>query len=314
MPHPGAHETKHEITIHAPADHVYSLIADVAHWPFIFQPTVHVDHVERGGHTERIQIWATANGEVKSWISRRHLDEEKLRIDFRQEVSAPPVAAMGGSWLIDQTPENESRVRLLHDYRAVDDDPDKLAWIDRAVDHNSRSELAALKNAAERTAGNADLVMTFEDSVRITGAAEDIYDFINEAQHWPSRLPHVASVSLREETAGVQLLEMETHTKDGSVHSSTSVRICFPHSKIIYKQIQVPPLMTTHTGQWLLTEDADGTTATSQHTVMISESNIAPILGDKAVTADARRYVRAALGGNSLATLEQARKYAERRR
>ncbi|WP_425586060.1 hypothetical protein [Streptomyces thioluteus] len=38
-----------------------------------------------------------------------------------------------------------SRVRLLHDYRAVDDDPAGLEWIDRAVDRNSGAELAALR-------------------------------------------------------------------------------------------------------------------------------------------------------------------------
>jgi aromatase len=90
---------------------------------------------------------------------------------------------MGGTWLIEPISEGESRVRLLHDYRAVDDDPGNLAWIEQAVDRNSRSELAALKTSVELATGPAgDLMLSFEDTVRIDGAAKDVYDFINEAQ------------------------------------------------------------------------------------------------------------------------------------
>ncbi|MFD8959971.1 aromatase/cyclase, partial [Streptomyces anulatus] len=101
MPAPGAHEVEHDITVSAPAAAVYRLIAEVENWPRIFPPTIHVDRVEHDGARERIRIWATANGEAKHWTSRRTLDPEGLRIDFRQEVSTPPVAAMGGAWVVE---------------------------------------------------------------------------------------------------------------------------------------------------------------------------------------------------------------------
>src|SRR5579885_3480764 len=129
MTTPVTHEVEHHIAVNAPAAQVYRLIADVAQWPRLFGPTVHVDYVERSEDQERIRIWATANGEVKSWVSRRTLDPAKLRIEFRQEVSAPPVAAMGGAWLIEPAGEGRSVVRLLHDYRAIDDDPEHLDWV-----------------------------------------------------------------------------------------------------------------------------------------------------------------------------------------
>ncbi|MEX5712134.1 SRPBCC family protein [Parafrankia sp. FMc6] len=69
-----SHETKHEITVTAPAPVVYELIANIADWPRIFPPTVHAEYVERGETGERIRIWAMANGEPKGWLSRRHLD------------------------------------------------------------------------------------------------------------------------------------------------------------------------------------------------------------------------------------------------
>lgn len=201
MAHPELREVEHGITVEAPAAAVYRLIAEVENWPRIF-PTLHVDHVERGADEERIRIWATAGGEAKSWTSRRTLDAEKLRITFRQEVSAPPVAAMGGAWIIEPLSGTASRIRLLHDYRAIDDDPKGLKWIDEAVDRNSRSELAALKTNIELAHATEELTFSFEDSVRIEGSAKDAFDFINEAGRWAERLPHVASVRFTEDTPG----------------------------------------------------------------------------------------------------------------
>lgn len=314
MQQPGAREVKHEITVSAPADAVYQLIADVENWPRIFPPSVYVEQIERTGSEQRIRIWATANGEAKTWTSRRRLDPEALRVEFRQEVSQPPVGTMGGAWVIERVSDTESSVRLLHDYRAVDDDPDKLAWIDRAVDRNSVAELAALKANAELATGAEELLLSFEDAVHVDGSAKDVYDFINEAQWWSERLPHVARVSLREDSPGLQLLEMDTRTRDGSVHATTSVRVCFPHSKIVYKQVVVPALMTVHTGYWLLAETDSGVNATSQHTVVLNPANITKMLGDGAGVEDARQFVRSALSVNSLTTLNHAKKYAERQR
>jgi aromatase len=311
----GHREVEHQVTVSAPAITVYRLIADVENWPRIFPPTVYVDHVERSGEHERIRIWATANGQAKNWTSARVLDPSRLRIEFRQEVSTPPVAAMGGTWLIEPISADECRVRLQHDYRAVDDDLDNVTWIEEAVDRNSRSELAALKDSAELIAGSADdLMLSFEDTVQIDGAAKDIYDFLNEAQLWQDRLPHVARVRLTEDTPGLQILEMDTRTKDGSTHTTKSVRVCFPHSKIVYKQITLPALMTLHTGYWRIAEDGDRVAATSQHTVVINAANITGILGAEAGVPQAREFVRNALSTNSRATLGHAKEYAEGRR
>ncbi|GAB2786453.1 aromatase/cyclase [Streptomyces daliensis] len=307
-------EVEHEITVEAPAAAVYRLIAEVHNWPRIFPPTIYVDHLERGEHEERIRIWATANGEPKNWTSRRTLDPEGLCIGFRQEVSTPPVAAMGGAWIIEPLSESASRIRLLHDYRAVDDDPEGLKWIDEAVDRNSRSELAALKTNVELAHASEDLTFSFEDSVEVDGSAKDVYDFVNEADQWAERLPHVATVRLEEETPGLQTLEMDTRAKDGSTHTTKSYRVCFPHQKIAYKQVTLPALMTLHTGYWTFAETDEGVTASSQHTVVLNTDNIAKILGPEATVADAREYVHTALSNNSRATLGHAKDYAEKKR
>ncbi|MFJ4342810.1 aromatase/cyclase [Streptomyces sp. NPDC088915] len=314
MTQSGAREVEHEIDIAAPPAAVYRLIADVTNWPRIFPPTIHVDREARGEREERIRIWATANGEAKNWTSLRTLDPEGLRITFRQEVSAPPVASMGGTWIIEPLGSGEgSRVRLLHDYRAVDDDPEGLAWIDRAVDGNSRAELAALKENVELAHAAEDVTFSFEDSVRIDGAAKDAYAFVDEAGLWSERLPHVASVRLTEDTPGLQELVMDTRAKDGSTHTTASYRVTFPHHRIAYKQTTLPALMTLHTGCWTFTEDDEGTVASSQHTVTINTENIARVLGPEATAGDARRYVHEALSTNSRATLGHAKRFAEQR-
>jgi len=312
MSQPGHREVEHEIKVQAPAAEVYELVADVTSWPQMFPPSVHVEYLERSGSQERIQLWATAHGEAKTWISRRELDPAALRIAFHQERSTPPVGAMGGTWTVAPLSAGECHVRLLHEYRAVDDDPANLTWIEEAVERNSQSELAALKAHAELRSGSAELLVTLHDSVTIDGSAQDAYDFVNEAQLWSERLPHVARVALQEDTPGLQVLEMETRTGDGSTHTTRSVRVTFPPERIAYKQIQVPALMTLHTGLWTFTDTADGVTASSRHTVVLNEATIASVLGPDAGIADARAFVTTALSTNSLATLGHAKAYAEK--
>jgi ribosome-associated toxin RatA of RatAB toxin-antitoxin module len=315
MSTPGTHETEHRIDVAAPARTVYDLIAGVDAWPHVFPPTVHVEHLERSSAAERIRIWATANGEVKTWSSRRELDAEGLRVRFRQEVSQPPVGGMGGEWIIEALPGGGCRVRLLHDFRAVDDDPDHLAWITRAVDRNSGSELAALKAAAERggAGGGTDpLALTFEDTVPVAADPAEVYEFIREGARWAERIAHVARAVLTETTPDLQLLEMDTRTKDGSVHTTRSVRVCLPPDRIVYKQLQPPMLMSVHTGEWKFERAASGGLVTSRHTVVINPENVEKVLGSGATVADARGFVRDALSANSTATIRTADEFAAR--
>lgn len=302
----------HETSVAAPADDVYTLVADVSQWPQIFPPTVHAERVRQDGDQEVIRIWATAAGEAKTWTSVRRLRPDQRMVEFRQQVSQPPVQAMTGCWQIEPLDERACRVKLYHEYRAVDDDPQGLEWIARAVDHNSTAELAALKATAERGGAADPTRLSFVDTIRVAGPVKEIYDFLNEAQHWEQRLPHVAKVGLREETPGLQLLDMDTRTADGSVHTTRSVRVCFPPHRIVYKQIATPALMDLHTGEWLLVERADEVEVGSRHTVAINPDRITAVLGPDADLARARQFIREALGGNSRATLEHARRYAER--
>ncbi|MFJ2741711.1 aromatase/cyclase [Streptomyces sp. NPDC087440] len=319
---PAARTTVHTVTVAAAPDAVYRLVADVSGWPQVFGPTVHVDVLEEApeeGGEQLLRIWATANGQVRNWTSRRVLDPAARTVSFRQVVSSAPVASMGGAWRI--VPEGDgSRVELLHDYRAVDDDPAAEALIEQAVDRNSTAELDALKKTAELGEHRAELHFSFHDRVGVDGDPADVFAFLDRADLWPERLPHVARLDLTEDAVEgqpvVQHLDMDTRSPDGSTHNTTSIRVSFPDRRtLVYKQLRVPAAMTGHTGRWTVEPAADGTlTVTSWHTVTLDPAGVRALLGPDATLADARAKVRHALGTNSSTTLRHAKEFAESRR
>lgn len=304
------HRTEHTITVAARPEHAYDVIADVAAWPHLFPPTVHAEEVSRDGDEQVIRIWAFANGEVRSWTSRRWLDRAGMRIRFRQEVSSPPVASMGGEWIM-RAAGDRTEVVLTHEFEAVDDDPAQVEWITKAIDRNSGQELESLRRTAERLAENDKLVVSFADTVVIAGELPEVYDFIYRCQDWPDRLPHVSRLDVAEDEPGVQVMEMDTRSPDGDVHTTKSVRVCFADDRIVYKQTMTPKIMTAHTGEWQFTRCPEGVLATSRHTVLIAPDAVTDVLGPQGTVDDARTAIRDALGTNSLTTLRRAKAYVE---
>lgn len=309
------HHTEHTIAIAASAEKVFGLLADVAGWPQLFTPTIHVEVLEEDPAGEQLlRIWATAQGVPRTWVSRRQLDPAAGGIVFRQTVPSPPLQWMRGEWKVSAAGADGCTVALLHDYRVVDDDPAGEALVAAAVERNSTAELAALKTGAERSATSGDLMFTFSDSETITGSARDVYDFINEADRWPERLPHVSRLEMTEDVPGIQSVDMDTRSHDGSTHTTTSIRVTFPDRLTIsYKQLRVPEAMTVHTGRWVLEQRGDTVTATSWHTVVLDPEGVRKVLGPQAGPAEAQALIRKALGTNSLTTLRHAKRYAESR-
>lgn len=305
------HTTRHAVTVAASADTVYRLVADVTEWPHTFAPTVHVRRIEGDDRAERLRLWALANGEVRSWVSRRELDPVTRRVRFRQEVSSPPVTGMGGEWQIEETGDGLTEVVLLHDFAVDNDDPGHVAWVQAAIDRNSEAELAALRVAAEQGPRRAELVLTFSDSVLVDGPAEQIYDVLYRADRWPGLLPHVSRLDLAEDESGAQTVDMDTRAIDGTTHTTRSYRVGFAPTTIVYKQVEFPPIMAAHTGRWELAEEDGRVRVTSWHTVVLRPERIAEMLGETATLDDARRRVREALGANSLTTLGVAKRTVE---
>lgn len=311
---PTVRHTEHATRIDAPPDAVYRIVADVTSWPVHFPPTVHAVRLSGDDRAERIRIWALANGALRTWVSERVLDPGARTVAFAQAEPSAPVAAMHGTWRIEPGEGGGSHVVLIHDYSAVDDDPDALALIDGAVEANSGKELDALRHAAE-TGAAADLTLEFSDGELVHGPLQAAYDFVNECDRWPERLPHVARVALTEDEPGLQFMEMDTRSPDGSAHTTASGRVCVPGERIVYKQTTTPPVMRTHNGEWLFEPAGDGAVrVTSRHTVVIDPGALeGPAAGGMDLPA-VRRKIRETLGANSRATLRAAKRYAENER
>ncbi|WP_248836465.1 aromatase/cyclase [Frankia sp. AgKG'84/4] len=298
----------HTAVVAAPVAEVYRLVADVTLWPVVFGPTVHVEHLHRTSRDERFQLWALVGGQVRTWVSRRELDPDRHRITFRQERSHAPIAAMAGAWSL--RPDGAGRTEVVLDHVFSVTDPAELAAISAAVDRNSTEELAALRRFAELGPPLDELVDTFSDTVVLPGRLADLYDFINRGDLWPQRLPHVARVALTEDEPGIQHLEMDTVTADGATHTTRSIRVCAAPASIAYKQLVPPAMLLGHSGRWQFTERPDGVEVTATHTVAIDPAAAEGALGADDTLARARRYLRAALGGNGRATLDHAGRHA----
>ncbi|MER5466540.1 aromatase/cyclase [Streptomyces sp. NPDC002668] len=306
------HRMSHSVELAAPAGVVYGLIADAVRWPLFFPPNVHVERLEFDGTNERLRMWATANGEVRSWLSHRVQDSQDRLIEFRQQNAQAPVESMNGTWIVQERGTGASVLTLLHDFTVVGNRAEDVAWAELATDTNTRSQLANIKRLAESWPQLDELVLSFEDSVRVNGPAELVYDFLYRVSDWPELIPHVTRLDLTEDVPGVQVMAMDTRTADGSVHTTESVRVCFPHAgRIVYKQTTPPALMAAHTGEWSVLPDESGVSVVSQHSVVLREEAVAGVLGPEADLARARRYVREALGRNSTVTLNLAKRHAE---
>jgi len=305
----GVTEVSHTIDVAAPADAVYRIIADVSLWPLYFPPTVRAERIAGGDTDEIIAIWASAEDRLRTWHSHRRLDPGSRTVAFEQTRPQAPVAAMGGAWTIEETPEG-CTVVLDHFYRAADDDPEAHALITRAVEGNSLAELGRLKHAAELGERENGLVFEFSDTEEMTCTQEEAYAFIYEAAAWPERLSHVARLDLREDAPGMQRMEMDTRSPDGSLHTTVSFRVCEPGSRIVYKQTILPKALQAHNGEWLFATRPDGTvTITSRHQVMLDPVGLAGLPVPPASVEDAHDAVRQALGANSRATMVAVRSF-----
>jgi aromatase len=304
---------RHTMMVAASPRRVYQLIADVARWPQIFGPTVCVEQLELDGDTEVLRYWELLDGDVHGYVSHRELNPRRLQIRFRSQHPCHPFASMGGLWLV--LPKGTgSLVTLDHHYRVVNDDPEDARWLAKAIDRNSVAALTALREAAELGSGLDQLWLSCEDSVDIDGSAGDVYTFLARAQDWPQRLPHVVRVLLDEDVVDIQHIQSDVRIPNGSVFTTSTTRVCFPETHIVYKQTRPPAIMQAHTGAWVVASLGHRVRATAQHTVLLRQETIAPLLGAESTVDDARSAVRHVLSDLSLATLRGAKAFAEARR
>ncbi|HET9383205.1 MAG TPA: SRPBCC family protein [Streptomyces sp.] len=300
-----------KIRVAAPAGVVYALLADATKWPLYFSRNVHVERLEYDGVRERLRMWCVMDGRLASWITWRHLDPVARRVEFRQELPGSQTHAPGGSLTVHELGPHDTELELRYVFSVTDDLPEDATWRERGADRYSSTMLTDVKHLAEQWTRLDELVLTCEDSIRIKGPAELAYDLLYRAGDWPELVPHVTGVDLVEDNPGIQHLTMRTFSEYGA-HHSASVRLCFPHAgRIVWKQTETPVLVTGNTGEWSVLPDERGVTVTVRQNAVVREEHIAAVLGDGAGLAEARRYVRNALGGQGRKLLSLAKLHAE---
>jgi len=302
-PADGQESAVHVLSSAASSSVLFNLVADVSRWPTILDPVIHVGYCGRSGQAEWFELWVLVGDQVCSWRTRRRLDADQGRIAFEQERTHRPVTGMAGLWEFQPLDGGGSRVELSH-WFTVDGGDAEREQVVAAVDHNSTRDLAALCRLATLGPSVNELVFSFSDQVRLPVSAADAYSFVERSDRWPEVLPHVSRVELTEPQPGVQDMEMESVSVDGRVHTTRSLRLCFPAERIVYKQLVPPALLLGHCGAWEFADVGGGSVVTARHTVAINPAAVAEVLGPGHSLADARTYLRDALGANSLQTLE----------
>jgi ribosome-associated toxin RatA of RatAB toxin-antitoxin module len=154
--------TEHCITIDAPVQTVYEVLADVEGYSNLFPPTQSVTMLEQGPDYQIAKLVVEVSGQIQSWITRRDLDRERGIIRYRQLETAPLVQYMGGEWRCFPFGKEQTQLVITHDFaprEAVDGlvlgkytSEQVEEMLCGAVERNSATDLAAVKQEAERRA------------------------------------------------------------------------------------------------------------------------------------------------------------------
>lgn len=150
----------------------------------------------------------------------------------------------------------------------------------------------------------------FEDSVEVEGSLETVYDLLWDIAGWPNLLPHVDSIQVISESEDEHQFLMVT-TGAAGTHITESIRHGKPHKSISYRQVTPPPLLSAHTGRWILTPTDGGLRVTSEHTIKVAPSHIEKALGRSYSVQEAALIARHIIGNHSAATLGIVKTRAE---
>ncbi|CAM5297799.1 hypothetical protein SROCM77S_06008 [Streptomyces rochei] len=136
-----------------------------------------------------------------------------------------------------------------HAFTVVGDAPADAAWTERVTRANSRAQLQRLAWLAERWTRLDDLVMSFEDTVRVNVPAELVFDFLYRAGDWPDDLAGTRPLTVQEDTPGIQVLALDGRSATGG----EAVRISFPAAgRLVHKHTRTSGPLAAYTGEWTI--------------------------------------------------------------
>ncbi|MGW1752335.1 SRPBCC family protein [Streptomyces sp. NPDC002092] len=301
------HSAQHTVPVTAPAGVVYGLLADAPRWPVLLPSFVHVERIDFDGAEENLRLWHLRHGQVCSALARRVPRPRERRIEFELQDALLPGAPTSGTWSVEPDGADRCLLTLRHERPAG---PGEMP---ETLERDVKTELAALREAAERWDRLDELLLSFEDSTYVSGSPELVYDFLYRIEDWAELVPHVERAEVTEDQPGVQATVLHTCAPEtGETLVSEAVRLCFPAAgRIVHKETVTSDPVAAHYGEWYLEPDETGVRVVSAHHVMLRESAVEAVLGPGALLVDARRYVREWLGRSSTEALSLARWHAE---
>ncbi|MFJ3817077.1 SRPBCC family protein [Streptomyces sp. NPDC090056] len=279
--------TVHRTEIGAPAGLVYGLLADAPQWPLYLPDAVHVERLPCDGPGERLRRWDVTGGVLRPRTLRHLPDAAPRRIAFREEDPADPDGAPSGSWTVEDLGAERALLVLEVDAPAPagSRSPEAAAARDGAV-AALREEAGHLARLAAHWERLDELVLCFEDSVRVDAPPQRVYALLESPGPRPYRVPAVPPDSVRVRLPGRGL--------------------------VVHKQLRTPAPLAVHTGVWTVADDGAGATLlTSRHGVLLQAGPVTGLFGPDATSETVRRHVRRTLGRRSTAVMEQVRRYAE---
>jgi aromatase len=298
-------------TVAAPASVVYGMLADASRWPVLLSSSVHAERMDFDGSREQVWLWDVVADRVRSSRARRVLHPQTRTIEFEESEDGSaslPGAEVAGSWTVQA--EGEHRATVTSSCRVVSAGPaGSLVTLERDIGER----LDGLCRAAEQWEKFDELMLSFEESVRVDGPAELVYDFLYRMADWPDLVPHIDWTRVTEDRPGVQVAAFGTCAEaTGRTVALETVRLCFPHAgRIVFKETVTPELIAAHSGEWSVVPDEAGLTVSCLHRLLLREADIEPVLGAGACPADARLHVRERLAAADRETLGLARWHAQ---
>ncbi|MFI5998264.1 SRPBCC family protein [Streptomyces sp. NPDC051362] len=270
---------RHSAEVAAPAEVVYALLADAVRRPLYSAGVVHVERMDAEGDRERLRVWEHAGGRVRCSLWARVAHPGELRIEFWRLRGEAPIASLAGQWSVSEAADGHGCVvSVVHEFTvAAGSHGAEAARAALAAGDNARSALRSVRRIAEGRGGSRQRVLRFQESLRIEGPGEVVYDFLYRAGDWAGRVPQVRHVELSEVSPGIQSVDYRLRLPDHTVRATRSLRLCFPHAgRIVYKTTTPWAPVAAHTGEWSVLPDEHGVRVIAEHTVLLDEHAAPP--------------------------------------
>lgn len=321
------YHASHSVICDVPPAGVYALISDSARWPDVLEPCEAVTVLSADRHREHIELTARVNGELMTWQSVRRFLPEVYGVEADVIQPMKLVKAMLTSWRVVAVNDQQSVLLLEHDYDLLDDVTGEVegittreeaaAFIERAIDGNSRTELGNIKAGVEAAARvgatpvDPGQLQHLRHSIVCAAPVDAVYALVRSTDSWPKLFDACVGVTLLDVTPGSEVARVEA-LQNGRVVSWDTRRTYYDDIHRVDYQLLIPmPLVSTMQGVWRVIELDDEhclLTVDRSWTLLPEVAGIKPGID---TVEQAAQFVRTFVDGNAGAEMLAIRALVE---